>query len=217
MSMIESNTLPLFPIPTVVLPGEVTALHLFEPRYLEMFADCEEVPNPEGDFVMVYSDGEHTDEVGCAVAITRVLNRNPDGSVDVLVEGRHRVRVDTRYQLHSYDSVRVALLRDATGDWDEALATRVYALHRQVLVLSKGDEPSDRFYESRESLAYAVAACSGFEAQAKRELLQLERENQRLMVVRHQLERILPLLQSALPVWKDILSSYSLAALPKEN
>lgn len=217
MIMIESNTLPLFPIPTVILPGEVTALHLFEPRYLEMFADCEQEPKQEGDFVMVYSDGEQTDEVGCAVAITRVLNRNPDGSVDVLVEGRRRVRLETRYQLHSYDSARVERLHDATGDWDEALATRVYALHRQVLVLSTGDEPSDRFYESRESLAYAVAACSGFEPQAKRELLALEQEDQRLMVVRHQLERILPLLQSALPVWKDILSSYSLAVLPKEN
>lgn len=215
--MLESNTLPLFPIPTVVLPGEVTALHLFEPRYLEMFADCEQDPNAEGDFVMVFSDGENTDEVGCAVVITRVLNRNPDGSVDVLVEGRRRVRVETRYQLHSYDSARVESLRDTDGDWDEDLATRVYALHRQVLVLSTGDEPSDRFYESRESLAYAVAACSGFEAQAKRELLALEKENQRLMVVRHHLETLLPLLQKMLPVWKDILSSYSLAVLPKEN
>jgi Lon protease-like protein len=215
--MIESNTLPLFPIPVVVLPGEVTALHLFEPRYLEMFADCEKEPRPEGDFVMVYSDGERTDEVGCAVGITRVLNRNPDGSVDVLVEGRTRVRVATRYQLHSYDSARVEMLRDPAEDWDEALANHVYALHRQVLVLSTGDEPSDRFYESRESLAFAVAACSGFEAQAKRELLALERETQRLMVVRHHLETLLPVLRTALPVWKDILSSYSLAVLPRED
>lgn len=215
--MIESKPLPLFPIPSVVLPGEVSALHFFEPRYLEMFADCEQDPKPEGDFVMVYSDGEYTDEVGCAVAITRVLNRNPDGTIDVLVEGRHRVRVETRYQLHSYDSARVEVLRDDSGDWDEELATRVYALHRQVLVLSTGDEPPDRFYESRESLAYAVAACSGFESRAKRELLNLEGENQRLMVVRHHLEQILPLLQRALPVWKEILSSYSLAALPKEK
>lgn len=215
--MIDSNTLPLFPIPQVVLPGEVTALHFFEPRYLEMFADCEQELKPDGDFVMVYSDGEHTDEVGCAVAITRVLNRNPDGSVDVLVEGRHRVRLETRYQLHSYDSARVEMLDDATGEWDEDLATRVYALHRQVLVISTGDEPSDRFYEQRESLAFAVAACSGFEAQAKRELMALEQENQRLMVVRHHLEVILPLLQKTLPVWKDVLSSYSLAVLPKDG
>jgi Lon protease-like protein len=215
--MIETVTLPLFPIPTVVLPGEVTALHLFEPRYLDMFADCEAHPKPEGDFVMVFSDGEYTDELGCAVAITRVLNRNPDGTVDLLVTGRNRVRLDTRYQLHSYDSARVEVLRDDDGDWDEDLATRVYALHRQVLVLSTGDEPPDRFYESRESLAYAVAACSGFEAQAKRELLALEQENRRLIVVRHQLESVLALFQTALPVWKDILSSYSLAVLPVDS
>lgn len=215
--MTESDTLPLFPIPMAILPGEVAALHLFEPRYLEMFSHCLEQPKAEGDFVMVYSDGEHTDDVGCAVSITRVLSRNPDQTVDLLVEGRRRVLVDVRFQLHSYDSARVAPLSDASGDWDEDLATRVYALHRQVLVLSTGDEPSDRFYESRESLAYAVAACSGFDPQAKRELLQLEQEDQRLMVVRHHLEQILPLLLKTLPLWKDILSSYSLAVLPKEN
>jgi len=214
--MTHSTTLPLFPLSMTVLPGEVAALHLFEPRYRQLLADCEQAPKTDGDFVVVWSDGEHIDPIACAVTITRILERNPDDTSDILIQGCRRVRILNRYQIHSYDSVRVEDDPDDTVDWDDELATRVYALHRQLLFACTGDEPSDRFYEQRRSLAFAIASCSGFSGQAKREFLVLRGENQRLMVLRRHLETLLPILRTVLPAWKDILASHALASLPMD-
>lgn len=211
MNLLE--TLPLFPLPLVVFPGESLALHLFEPRYRDMLADCLASPRESDDFVIVYSDGNDTDPVGTAVKITRVLERQPDGSANILLQGLRRVSLVNRYQLHAYDSAGIETYTDLGDDWDETLATMVYALHRQLLVVATGDEPPDSFYERRESLAFALGACAGFSLAQQREFLLLRDENIRLERVITQLRHLLPLFQSAIPLWKNVIASYSLAQM----
>jgi ATP-dependent Lon protease len=209
--MDTTETLPLFPLPLVVLPGETLALHLYEPRYREMLASCLASPRDTGDFVIVYSDGEQTDPVATAVTITRVLDQQPDGRANILVHGLRRVTLQQRFQLHAYDSVGIEPYNDLGDDWDEELATQVYALHRQVIVLATGDEPPDRFYNRRESLAFTLAACSGLSQLQQRQFLLLRDENARLEKVATQLRHLLPLFQAAIPLWKNIIASYTLA------
>ena len=38
--MSDSETLPVFVLPMVVLPGEIQQLRIFEPRYRQMLDDC---------------------------------------------------------------------------------------------------------------------------------------------------------------------------------
>lgn len=196
-----------------VLPGEVTALHIFESRYRDMLEACLDQPGTNGDFVMLFSEDDKSDEVGCAVEISKVLHEHEDGRYDILVAGRERVRVLTRFQLHSYDSVKVEVCDDEEADWDETLATEVYALHRQLLVACTGDEPADAFYQERRNLSFPVAACSGFSTEEKRRLLSFDHENERLAYVKGHLERMLPFMQRAVPLWKNILGTYSLTQM----
>lgn len=47
--------LPLFPLPVVLLPGDVIPLHIFEPRYRQMVARCLEY---DRQFGLVYHDAD---------------------------------------------------------------------------------------------------------------------------------------------------------------
>lgn len=98
--------LPLFPLPTVLLPGTLKPLHIFEPRYRDMVRDC-----LEGDrrFGIVYHDWDEQGpflsepgRVGCVGEI-REHQTLDDGRSLIAVEGVERFRLedgiesDTRY------------------------------------------------------------------------------------------------------------------------
>jgi len=208
----EDNTelLPLFPLPMMPLPGEVSALHIFEPRYREMLEHCRAQPREDGDFVIQYEEGERSAVTACAVSVTRVLREYGDGQLDILVEGRRRVEVLGKSQFHTYTSARVSGWNDVEEDWNENLATRVYALHRQLLVTVTGDEPSDSFYENRNGISFIAAASGGMDFRSRLDLLRSRSENERLAKVLVHLEEMIPLMQKAMPAMQGIAGSYAL-------
>ena len=69
-------SLPLFPLNTVLFPGQVLPLHVFEPRYRKMIATCIEQGAPFG--VALIQDSEQVGgptkpyEVGTTARITQV-------------------------------------------------------------------------------------------------------------------------------------------------
>ena len=86
--------LPLFPLPLVLFPGVLLPLHIFEPRYREMLADC-----LAGDrrFGIVFSAEEDTDgpqrgAVGC-VAVIQNSETLPDGRSNIIVVGEDRFAI----------------------------------------------------------------------------------------------------------------------------
>ena len=66
--------LPLFPLKTVLLPGNSLPLKIFEPRYSDMIAECMRETKPFG-IVLIYQ-GEETDSeveiftTGTSAAVT---------------------------------------------------------------------------------------------------------------------------------------------------
>ena len=86
-----SYRLPLFLLPLVLFPGTSMPLHIFEPRYREMLADCR---RGDGRFgIALVGGGEERElpagHVGC-VAELRDVQTLPDGRANVLVDGTHR-------------------------------------------------------------------------------------------------------------------------------
>jgi Lon protease-like protein len=82
--------LPIFPLSVVLFPGTPLPLHIFEPRYTRMLADClladrrfGITPTPDGD----EAPGPGT--VGC-VAEVRVNQELPDGRSNIVVVGGSR-------------------------------------------------------------------------------------------------------------------------------
>jgi len=88
--------LPLFPLNTVLFPGMLLPLHIFETRYQEMIGHCLERGKPFG--VVLIEKGAHVgapavpEKVGTTARIRRV-QRHPDGCMDIQTVGVHRFHI----------------------------------------------------------------------------------------------------------------------------
>lgn len=92
----ETYRLPLFPLSSVVLPGGLSALRLFEPRYLDMVSEC--LRHDSGFGICLIRHGGEAGEpalpygTGTEVRIVD-WDRQPDGLLGITVRGRHKIRV----------------------------------------------------------------------------------------------------------------------------
>lgn len=98
-----SETLPLFPLSTVLFPGMRLPLNIFEERYRRMIRDLSEGPEPRQFGVIAIRKGRETGaeniegaeslhEVGCVAAIRRA-NEKADGRFEVQTVGTDRFRL----------------------------------------------------------------------------------------------------------------------------
>ena len=90
------DTLALFPLNTVLFPGQLLPLNIFEPRYRQMIGECMQHAQPFG--VVLIQSGEEVGEpaiphaVGTAAHIVQV-ERQEDGRMQILCVGRARFRL----------------------------------------------------------------------------------------------------------------------------
>jgi ATP-dependent Lon protease len=85
--------LPIFPLSVALFPGNPLPLHIFEPRYRRMLADCLAGDRrfgitPQSD----NSDPPEPGAVGC-IAEVRVNQELPDGRSNIMVVGGSRFRI----------------------------------------------------------------------------------------------------------------------------
>jgi Lon protease-like protein len=101
MAIIE---LPLFPLNVVLFPGTVLPLHIFEPRYRQMIADCQREGKPFG-IVLTKPESKHLEEVphevGTMVEI-RDINPLPDGRYILMAVGTKRFRIISQHREKAY-------------------------------------------------------------------------------------------------------------------
>ena len=117
--------IPLFPLHTVLCPGIVLPLHIFEDRYRAMVRD---VLNGERYLAMgfISPDAGADEERPAVAAIAGVgevvmAHELPDGRFNLIVRGRARVRIDRELASDlPYRLVTATVLPDTTaGDADE--------------------------------------------------------------------------------------------------
>jgi Lon protease-like protein len=84
------SRLPIFPLSVVLFPGTPLPLHIFEPRYRRMLADCLEGDRHFG--ITPVGTARELPEVGTAgcTAEIRVHQALPDGRANVVVVGGER-------------------------------------------------------------------------------------------------------------------------------
>ena len=80
----------LFPLDLVLFPGAPLPLHIFEPRYKELVAECLEQKKMFG---MVRAKENAVAEVGCTAAILNVTKQYEDGRLDIATEGKQRFSI----------------------------------------------------------------------------------------------------------------------------
>jgi hypothetical protein len=118
-----SQSLPLFPLGTVLYPGLVLPLHIFEERYRELVRDLLDGPEPQQFGVIAIREGRETGiagvralhEIGCT-AILRQVDEQEDGRYNLVTVGADRFRLLRLDDSRPYLQAEVDLLPDDTGD-----------------------------------------------------------------------------------------------------
>ena len=105
--------LPLFPLDVVLFPGAVLPLHIFEPRYREMLADCLATDRQFGVLPDPGAGRPDTGTVGCRAEI-RDAQRLPDGRSNIVVVGQRRFMV--RRYVPEHHAYLVALVDEFDDD-----------------------------------------------------------------------------------------------------
>ena len=175
--MSDDLDLGLFPLGLVLLPSERAPLHLFEPRYRQLYADCVLEDTP---FVVVQAGPTGTVDVGCAARFESLVRRFEDGRLNVIVQGVEPVRLVEETDGRLYFSARVERLEDVASEVPPALADEVLRRFRALGGLSETAMPDA---PEGTPLSYAVAAAFDIPPEAKQELLETRDEARRLTML----------------------------------
>ena len=179
-------TLPLFPLKTVLFPGCVLDLQIFEARYLDMISRC--MKQGTGFGVVCILEGSEVDDapedialIGCE-ALIRDFQQQENGLLGIRVEGGRR------FEILSMDLQRDQLLQadvewldeipeQPLADEDQDLLALLKALAEHPMVAALNMNPD---VVGQQSLANQLAYLLPFAEEDKLELLQVDDPQQRL-------------------------------------
>jgi len=184
------STIPIFPLPLVLMPYEILPLHIFEERYREMLDD---ISAGNKVFGITYFDSdsqtERPDErsIGCAAQV-RQIDALDDGRSNIITVGVTRYRlVEYIDRGKPYNEAEVAFFLDDAEDESEseAAAERVFELFQRIAEAafkmsgSRGRLP-DLVRGDPEQLSFLVGAGFNFENELKLEMLATTSTTERL-------------------------------------
>ena len=179
-------TLPLFPLKTVLFPGCVLDLQIFEARYLDMISRCMKQGTGFGVVCILESNesGDASEDIaliGCE-ALIRDFQQQENGLLGIRVEGGRR------FEILSMDLQRDQLLQadvewldeipeQPLADEDQDLLALLKALAEHPMVAALNMNPD---VVGQQSLANQLAYLLPFAEEDKLELLQVDDPQQRL-------------------------------------
>jgi Lon protease-like protein len=169
---------PLFPLGIVALPTETVPLHVFEDRYKRMIEECLEHGR---EFGIVWLSEQELKPVGCACEIDRVLQRDEDGNMDILVRGTEPFLLIERQDDLPYPAGIVEPLADVEEEPDPDAAQTARELYAELVEQATDKQLSED--ELAEFDAYTMAGTVEFGPDGKQELLELRSENARMRLL----------------------------------
>jgi uncharacterized protein len=204
-----SETLPLFPLGTVLYPGLLLPLNIFEERYRELVRDLLDGPEPRRFGVIAIRRGRETGvdgisalyQIGCTATLREVAEQE-DGRYHLVTVGTQRFRVVSLDTSRPYLQGEVDLLEEEVGD-EAAAGLAVDAVQRgfhgylevlasresvEVTVPELPDEPL--------LLSYLVAASMILDLSVRQDLLAEPDAERRLGAERALLARETTMLRS---------------------
>ena len=204
-----SKTLPLFPLGTVLYPGLLLPLNIFEERYRELVRDLLDGPEPRRFGVIAIRKGRETGvdgisalyQIGCTATV-REVSEQDDGRYHLVTVGTQRFQLASLDNSRPYLQGEVDLLEEEVGDeaaaglavdavqrgfhgYVEALASRESV---EVTVPELPDEPL--------LLSYLVAASMILDLSVRQDLLAEPDAERRLGAERALLARETTMLRS---------------------
>lgn len=200
-----SGRVPVFPLPeTVLFPGVLMPLHIFEPRYRTMLADA--IAGEGLIAIATLLPGWENDEGGApkfhplaTVGELRQVERLPDGRSNITLHGLERVRLEEEYTDLPYRSAFARVVPD-TESPDETdpeirdAKERLLAAFGYLLQLVNGPAPPAALVTTGMSFEAAVhGICQSLDMPLAERLTALEAAgpSERLPLAREWLGRCL--------------------------
>ena len=192
--------LPLFPLNSVIFPGGVLPLRIFEPRYLDMVKDC--VRNQSEFVICLIRDGS---EIGAAAkycnigTACRIIDWEtlPDGLLGITAQGDRRVEIKSS-QIQD-NQLLLGDIEYISEFEDESLPAKFHEwAHLISVIINELGRPFDEQKQELSSAHWVSARLTEF--------LPFELEQkQRILEIDHPLTR----LEHLQDVLKDIEYYYS--------
>ncbi|MEK6591901.1 MAG: LON peptidase substrate-binding domain-containing protein [Pseudomonadota bacterium] len=188
----DSGGIFIFPLSSVLLPGGILPLKIFEQRYLEMTKTCLRDNLPFG--VCLIKEGREVgapalpETVGCLATITQ-WDMPQFGMFQLITRGGERFRIlETRVAANGLISAQVEMLPPDCG------AAEVDKTCHDVLKLvidkvGAANFPAPIKLDDPAWVAYRLAEILPIDAAVRQQLLELQDAGERLMQLRHILIR----------------------------
>jgi Lon protease-like protein len=194
-ALVMSDTLPMFPLNTVLFPGMSVPLRVFEDRYRALVHHLLRVDDPtERVFGSVgiregYEVGEHGAQwlfrVGCRVKMTEV-EALPDGTFELEVLGLDRIELEHLDTTGTYPVGRVTPLGEPYVAVPERVvddARETWASYCDALLDIEREPPSSELPHDPAYLSWALAALAPLSLADRQALLEAEDTTGRLQMV----------------------------------
>jgi Lon protease-like protein len=187
--------IPLFPLGTVLVPGLVLPLHIFEPRYRQLLADLAQLPEQDRGFgVVAIREGREVGADGIrglydvgTLALVREVSPYPDGRSDLMSNGDARFRlVRLITDGAPYLRAEVEWLAEDDGDGDAAVlalaVSRRFDAYRAAVAGAGAVEAAQMLAIPDEArvLSYLVAAAMVLDIGDRQRLLEAGTTSERL-------------------------------------
>jgi Lon protease-like protein len=189
------DSLPMFPLNTVLFPGMSVPLRVFEDRYRALVHHLLRVEDPtERVFGSVgiregYEVGEHGAQwlfrVGCRVNMTEV-EAQPDGTFELVAVGLDRIELEHLDTSGDYPVGRVTPLTEQHLAVPEAIAEAArltFDDYREALLEIDREPPDGDLPKDPAYLSWALAALAPLTLAQRQALLEAEDAEGRLRMV----------------------------------
>jgi Lon protease-like protein len=169
------ESMPLFPLGIVLLPGEVVPLHIFEERYKLMIGEC---LDSDGEFGIVWLSDHGLRDIGCTARVTQVLDRFDDGRMNILVTGGQPFGLMRKIESLPYPAGDVELIGVEVEGADAELLSDARERYADLVERVTDERPDADTLAGLD--AFGMAGTIEFEPRAKQELLEIRTEDDRL-------------------------------------
>jgi hypothetical protein len=136
----------MFPLSTVLFPGALLPLHIFEPRYRQLMADCLAAETGFGIVLIErgreVGGGDQRSSIGTMVEIVKA-SELPDGRWLLVVQGRARLGIEEWLPDDPYPQARARVLEDEVPAIETDQLVRATQAVRRVrgLLAESGSAP----------------------------------------------------------------------------
>jgi Lon protease-like protein len=179
--------IPLFPLEVVLFPGTPLPLHIFEPRYKEMIAECISLNRAFG---VVRALEQGLAEVGCTAEIVTIVKEYPDGKLDLVSEGRHRFEIVSVNQERSFLRAEIEMIVDEPGVPAQDETSKAVQLHSELLDIAGAKQ--DLSAADPALLSFYLAGSLPLDLDFKQKLLSSRSEPERLGLLITYLQTLIP-------------------------